>query len=156
MRRLLWLQMRWQWVVQLSCCKIIEEIFTHSRNGHVNQQYDECGKSYSANDLEALGVCRAVRHWRCYIEGGSKFLVVSDHDTLRHPLMQPNDRLNKRHVGYVRDLPPFVGAMTMAYRKGSRNEACPLRLHAEFYAQANRLLLWDGDVPQSVSPRGQS
>jgi hypothetical protein len=48
----------------------------------------ERGNTYSAYDLEALAVCEAVKHWRCYLEGCSKFLVVTDHDTLRHLLRQ--------------------------------------------------------------------
>jgi hypothetical protein len=45
---------------------------------------NEFGNTYSAYDLEALAVCEAVKHWRCYLEGCPKFLVVTDHDTLRH------------------------------------------------------------------------
>jgi hypothetical protein len=56
----------------------------------------ERGKTYSTYDFEALAVCEAAKHWRCYLEGCSKFLVVRDHDTLRHLLRQSNKRLNKR------------------------------------------------------------
>jgi hypothetical protein len=59
----------------------------------------EGGNTYSAYDLEALAVCEAVKHWRCYLEGRSKFLVVTDHDTMRHILIsQPSKRLNKRQA----------------------------------------------------------
>jgi C4-dicarboxylate-specific signal transduction histidine kinase len=47
----------------------------------------------------------------------SKFLVVTDHDTLRHLLKQPNDKLNKRLARYLRDLQPFVGSTTNALRE---------------------------------------
>jgi hypothetical protein len=46
----------------------------------------ERGNTYYAYDLEALAVCEAVKHWRCYLEGYSKILAVIDHDTLRHML----------------------------------------------------------------------
>jgi hypothetical protein len=36
----------------------------------------EGGNTYYAYDLEALAVCKAVKHWRCYLEGWSKYLVV--------------------------------------------------------------------------------
>jgi hypothetical protein len=42
----------------------------------------QCGNTYSAYDLEALAVCETVKHWRCYLEGCSKFLVETYHDTL--------------------------------------------------------------------------
>jgi hypothetical protein len=74
----------------------------------------ERGNTYFAYDLEALAVCEAVKHWRCYLEECSKFLVVTDHDTLRHLLEQPNNMLNKRQARYLRDLQPFVGPMTLA------------------------------------------
>jgi hypothetical protein len=56
----------------------------------------ERGNTSSTYDLEALAVCEVVKHWRCYLEGCSKFLVVTNHDTLQHLLRQPNNRLNKR------------------------------------------------------------
>jgi hypothetical protein len=96
----------------------------------------ERGNTYSAYDLEALAVCEAVKDWRCYLEGCSKFLVVKDHDTLRHLLMQPNNRLDKRQARYLRDSQPFVGSMTLAYRKGALNETDPLSLRPNFVPQA--------------------
>jgi hypothetical protein len=90
------------------------------------------GNTYSAYDLEALAVCEAVKHWRCYLEGCSKFLAVTSHDTLRHLLKQPNNRLNKWQARYLRDLQPFVGSMTLAYRKEALNEADPLSQRPDF------------------------
>jgi hypothetical protein len=82
----------------------------------------ERGNTYSAYDLEALAVCEAVKHWRCYLEECSQFLVVTDLDTLRHLPRQPNNMQNKRQARYLRDLQPFMGLMTLAYRKGALNE----------------------------------
>jgi hypothetical protein len=107
------------------------------------------GNTYSAYDLEALAVCEEVKHWRCYLEGCSKFLVVTDHDTLRHLLMQPNNMMNKRQARYRRDLQPFVGSMTLAYRKGALNEADPLSRRLDFVSQATVPLFWDGEVPSN-------
>jgi hypothetical protein len=93
----------------------------------------ERGNSYYAYDLEALAVREAVMHWRCYLEGRSNFMVVPDHDTLRYLLNQPNDTLYKRHTRYAQDLQSFTGAMTLAYRKGSKNEASPFNRRANFF-----------------------
>jgi hypothetical protein len=79
--------------------------------------------------------------------------VVSNHDKLRHLLMQPGDRLKKRQARHMRDLQPFMGVMSLAYRKGSRNHADPLSRRADFYAQARLPLFSNGDVPQSLNPR---
>jgi hypothetical protein len=64
----------------------------------------ERGNTYSAHYLEALVVCEAVKHWRCCRKGCSNFLVVTNRDTLRHLLMQPNNKLNKRQGRYLREM----------------------------------------------------
>jgi hypothetical protein len=115
----------------------------------------ERGNTYSAYDLEALVVCEAVKHWRCYLEGCSEFLVVTDHDTLRHLLRQPN-KLNKRQARYLRDLQPFVGSLTIAYRKGALDEADPLSRRPDFVPQATVPLFWDGEVPSDRELRRKS
>jgi hypothetical protein len=61
--------------------------------------------------------------------------------------MQPNNRLNKRQARYRRDLQPFVGSMTLAYRKGALNEADPISRRPNFVPQATLPLFWDGEVP---------
>jgi hypothetical protein len=83
----------------------------------------ERGNTYFAYDLEAFTVCERVKHWRYYIESCSKFLVVTDHVTLRHLLKQPNNIFNKRQTRYLWDLQPFLGTITLAYCKGALNEA---------------------------------
>jgi hypothetical protein len=55
--------------------------------------------------------------------------------------------MNKRQARYLRDLHPFVGSMTLAYRKGALNEADPLSRRLDFVPQATVPLFWDGDVP---------
>jgi hypothetical protein len=40
--------------------------------------------------------------------------------------------LNERQARFLRDLQPFVGSMTLAYRKGALNEAYPLSRRLDF------------------------
>jgi hypothetical protein len=55
--------------------------------------------TYSAYNLEALVVCGVVKHCMCYLVGCYEFLVVTNHDTIRHMLMQPNKKLTSgKHV----------------------------------------------------------
>jgi hypothetical protein len=106
------------------------------------------GNTYSvAYDLEALAVCEAVKHWRRYLEGCSKFLVVTNHGTLRYPLRQPNNMLNKREARYMHDLQPFVASTTLAYRKGALRETDPLSWRPCCVPKATVPLFWDGEVP---------
>jgi hypothetical protein len=46
----------------------------------------------------------------------------------------------------MRDLQPFVGSMTLAYRKGAMNEADPLSRRPDVVHQATCPKLWDGEV----------
>jgi hypothetical protein len=112
----------------------------------------ERGNTSSVYDLEALAICEAVKHWRCYLEGCSKFLVVIDHDTLRHPLSQPNNMLNKRQARCLRDLHPFVGSMTLAYRNGAMNEADTLSRRPYFVPHSHNfnILGWRGSVMSRI------
>jgi hypothetical protein len=117
----------------------------------------ERGNTYSPYDLEALAVCEAVKHWRCKLEGGSKFLAVTDHDTLRHLLKQPNNMMNKRQARYLRDLQSFPGSMTLAFRKGTRlNEAHLLSRRLYFILHAMCPQFWDGEVPSARKLRRKS
>jgi hypothetical protein len=109
----------------------------------------ERGITYSAYDLQALAVCEAVKHRRCYLKGCSNFLVVKDHDTPRHLLRQPNNMMNRRQARYLRDLQPFVGSMTLASRKGAMNAADLSSRRSDFVPHATIPLFWDGKV-QSV------
>jgi hypothetical protein len=116
----------------------------------------ERGNTYSTYDLEALAVCEAVKHWRCYLEGCCKFHVVIYHDTHRHMLRQANNMLNKRQARYMRDLQPFAGSITLAYRKGDLNEAYPLGRRPNIVLKATVSLFWDGEVPSYADLRQKS
>lgn len=39
--------------------------------------------NYSATEREALAVLTAIEHWRCYLENGQKFVVFTDHSSLK-------------------------------------------------------------------------
>jgi hypothetical protein len=116
----------------------------------------ERGNTYSAYDLEALAACEAVKHWRCYLEGCSKFIVVTCHDTLGHVLKQPNNILSKWQTRYLRDLQPFVGSMTLAYRKEALDKANQLSRRPNFVPWVTFPLLWDGEVTSYAEFRRKS
>jgi hypothetical protein len=64
--------------------------------------------------------------------------------------------MNKRQARYLRDLQPFVGSMTLVYRKGALNEANPLSRRPDFVPQATVPLFWDGGVPSDRELRRKS
>jgi hypothetical protein len=60
--------------------------------------------------------------------------------------MQPNKMLNKRQARCLRNLQPFVGSMTLAYRKEALDEVDPLSRRPDFVSHAAFPLFWDGEV----------
>jgi hypothetical protein len=64
--------------------------------------------------------------------------------------------VNKRQARYLQDLQPFVGSMTLAYRKGALNEADPLSRRLDFVPQTTVPLSWDGEVPSDRELRRKS
>jgi hypothetical protein len=50
--------------------------------------------------------------------------------------------LNIRQARYLRDLQPYVGSVTLAYRKGALNEAYPLSRRLDSVLEATVPLLW--------------
>jgi hypothetical protein len=84
-----WLQMLRHWELQESCRKTKEDAQLNSYLARKLNPHER-SNNYSACDLEGLAVCESVKYWRCYLEGCSRFLVVRDHDTLRHLLWQSN------------------------------------------------------------------
>jgi hypothetical protein len=76
---------------------------------------------------------------------------------MRHIVGQPNNGLNiKRQTRYLRDLQPFVGKETLAYRKGAMKEAYPSSRRQDFVPYATTPLFWDGDTPSYVDLRRKS
>jgi hypothetical protein len=55
---------------------------------------------------------------------------------MRHMLGQPNNMSNKRQARYPWDLQPFVGLITLAYRKGALNGANLLSRRPDFVPKA--------------------
>jgi hypothetical protein len=55
--------------------------------------------------------------------------------------------LSKREARYLRDLQPFVGSMTLAYRRGALDEVDPLSRRPKFVPHATFPLSWDSEIP---------
>lgn len=59
---------------------------------------------------------------------------------------QHTERTNRSQVRYVRDLRPYVGSISLAYRKGKSNEADPMSRRPDFKPSCHGGLYWTGDV----------
>jgi hypothetical protein len=56
----------------------------------------------------------------------------------------------------LRDLQPFVGSMTLAYRKGAPNEVDPMSRRPNFVNHAMVPLFWDEEVSSDEKLRRKS
>ena len=77
--------------------------------------------NYPITELELLAIVDALRTYRCYLEGCKRFTVVTDHDTLKYFLTQP--QLSGRKARWQEFLSPYAPCMTIEYRKGALNRA---------------------------------
>jgi hypothetical protein len=64
--------------------------------------------------------------------------------------------LNTRQARYLRDLQPFVGSMTLAYRDGAMNDDDSLSPRPYSVPHAIVPLFWDSEVPSDSELRRKS
>ena len=76
---------------------------------------------YPVHEQELFAVVSALRHWRHYLDGCERFLVVTDHDTLKHFMTQKE--MSKRQAGWLEVISPFANNMDIFYRRGETNLA---------------------------------
>eukprot|EP00951_Prasinocladus_malaysianus_P026705 scaffold237718_cov33-Prasinocladus_malaysianus.AAC.1 len=97
-------------------------------------------QDYSPYDLESLAAVAAVKHWNHYLDGCKSFELHTDHCPLTHLLTQPAAKLNKRQMGYIRDLQSYASHMKICYIKGEHNRADALSRRPDFFGAS----LWPG------------
>jgi hypothetical protein len=78
-------------------------------------------QKYPTHEHELRAVVEALRHWRCYLEGCDRFLISTDHDTLKHFMKQQH--LSARHTHWLEDISPYANNMDIFYRRGETNRA---------------------------------
>jgi RNase H-like domain found in reverse transcriptase/Reverse transcriptase (RNA-dependent DNA polymerase)/Integrase zinc binding domain/Chromo (CHRromatin Organisation MOdifier) domain/gag-polyprotein putative aspartyl protease len=73
--------------------------------------------NYSATDREMLAVVHALRTWRCYLEGGKRFVIKTDHNPNVYFASKPE--LSRRQARWAEFLQQFD--FTMEYKPGKNN-----------------------------------
>ncbi len=74
-------------------------------------------RNYSATDREMLAVVHALRTWRCYLEGGKGFQVLTDHNP--NTYFASKAMLSRREARWAEFLQQFD--FTMRYKAGKEN-----------------------------------
>lgn len=91
-----------------------------------SQKYNSAESRYSVGEKELLAVWKALKKWRCYLEG-TEFTVVTDHKPNTFVLTQPT--LSRRQAKWLQDLTSQFKGMQLMYKKGAENVADALSRH---------------------------
>ena len=79
-------------------------------------------RNYTTGEQELLGIIKALKEWRCYLEGCQGLTLVTDHNPLTFFSVQPT--LSRRQARWSEFLSRFH--FVVKYRPGATNPADPL------------------------------
>jgi hypothetical protein len=95
---------------------------------YFSSKFSSAERNYTTHEQEMLGIIKALKEWRCYLEGCKGLTLVTDHNPLTFFSAQPN--LSRRQARWSEFLSRFQ-PYQVKYRPGSTNPADPLsRLHS--------------------------
>ncbi|KAJ9528913.1 hypothetical protein QJQ45_000477 [Haematococcus lacustris] len=98
---------------------------------------------YSTGDQELLAIIRAVREWRCYLDGAVDVTIQTDHNPLIYLQTQPN--LSRRQVRWMEELSRYK--YEIKYIPGATNVADPISRNP---ALANEVALTCSSSPHNA------
>jgi hypothetical protein len=89
---------------------------------YTSSKFSSAEYNYTTGEQELLGVFNALTEWRCYIEGGEKALLVTDHNPLVY--LQSQATLSRKQARWMEFLSRFN--YDWLYRPGRINVADPI------------------------------
>ena len=94
---------------------------------YYSSKFSGAERNYTTGEQELLGLIKALKEWRCYLEGCAGLTLVTDHNPLTWFSSQPSlSRRQARWAEFLSRFHPFE----VKYRPGSTNPADSLsRLH---------------------------
>ncbi|KAJ9524372.1 hypothetical protein QJQ45_008569 [Haematococcus lacustris] len=101
---------------------------------------------YATGEQELLGIIRAVREWRCYLDGAVDVTILIDHNPLIYLQTQPN--LSRRQVRWMEELSRYK--YEIKYIPGATNVADPISRNP---ALANEVALTSSSSPQNADSK---
>jgi transposase InsO family protein len=93
---------------------------------YFSSKFNPAERNYTTGEQEMLGLIKALREWRCYLEGCKALTLVTDHNPLTFFSTQPS--LSRRQARWLEFLSRFH--YEVKYLPGEKNPADSLsRLH---------------------------
>ena len=89
---------------------------------YFSSKFSSAERNYTTGEQEMLGIIKALKEWRCYLEGAPDLTLVTDHNPLTFFSVQPT--LSRRQARWSEFLSRFH--FTVRYRPGASNPADPL------------------------------
>jgi hypothetical protein len=98
---------------------------------YFSSKYSSAERNYTTGEQELLGIIKALKEWRCYLEGCNGLTLVTDHNPLTFFSVQPT--LSRQKARWSEFLSRFN--FEVRYRPGVSNPADPLsRIHGSIVA----------------------
>ena len=89
---------------------------------YVSSKFTPAEVNYTTGEQELLGVVKALKEWRCYLEGCKELTVITDHNVLTY--LPTQHTLSRRQARWSEFLSRF--AMQWKHTPGVLNPADPL------------------------------
>jgi hypothetical protein len=89
---------------------------------YFSSKFSSAERNYTTGEQEMLGLIKALKEWRCYLEGTLSLTLVTDHNPLTFFSKQPT--LSRRQARWSEFLSRFH--FEVKYRPGATNPADPL------------------------------
>ena len=86
---------------------------------YFSSKFSSAERNYTTGEQELLGIIKALKEWRCYLEGCNGLTLVTDHNPLTFFSVQPT--LSRRQARWSEFLSRFH--FVVKYRPGSTNPA---------------------------------
>lgn len=120
------------------------------QNGRViaytSQKFNKAEFNYTTTEQELLGLVRALKVWRCYLEG-AEVRLLTDHHPLTFLQTQPN--LSRRQARWVEFLSRFH--FDIDYKPGKTNIADPISRNPNLTREAETTAPAEPEVPVAVA-----
>jgi len=97
---------------------------------YFSSRYSSAERNYTTGEQELLGIIKALKEWRCYVEGCQGLTLVTDHNPLTFFSVQPT--LSRRQARWSEFLSRFH--YEVKYSPGASNPADSL---SRLYGNAN-------------------
>jgi hypothetical protein len=89
---------------------------------YFSSKFSSAERNYTTGEQELLGLIKALKEWRCYLEGCQGLTLITDHNPLTFFSVQPT--LSRRQARWSEFLSRFH--FTVKYSPGASNPADPL------------------------------